>query len=207
MKVRYRIQGQERELDAVAFDDEPIHSNGADQVSRYEWVETTIDELDIVDREAVALKILKRWYKNVVATNASLKDYSRDNDNEEYAAEVQSTADDIIEYAKELLKEGPFGGRDRERVYERVNEDVDTAFNRLDNLDVLRHTNNEDAIDMHGMDVDKKNPVQSIAYWAFYQDVWDAVNEAIDLTKRDLGLDIEEEEPESEGDADDDDDE
>jgi hypothetical protein len=41
---------------------------------------------------------------------------------------------------------------------------------------------------MHGMDLSKENPVQDLAYWAFYEDVMDEVLSRIDLNKPDLGL-------------------
>lgn len=195
MMIRFRHDDdRHRVVDAVFFKGEHDFGRGEEPGARYSIERTSLDDLDDTDREAVAVLVLKRWYKNVVATNESLRDYNRDDGKKEYEAAVRSVADDVVEYAKELLKDGPFGNRDREAVHERFIEEVDVAFNRLEPLDVLRHTDNEDAVYVHGMDVDKADPVKDIAYWAFYQDVQDAVNEEIDVNKRDLGLDLDNEE-------------
>lgn len=204
MMIRFRHEDdRHRVVDAVFFDGEHDIDRGQAQGVRYSYQRSSLDDLDDTDREAVAVLVLKRWYKNVVATNESLRDYNRDEGKKEYKEVVQGVAAYIVEYAKELLKDGPFNDRDRERVDERFNDEIDTALNHLDNLDVLRFTDNEDAVDVHGMDVDKKDPVKDIAYWAFYQDVRDAVNEEIDLNKHDLGLDLDDEEETKENDNDD----
>lgn len=205
MMIRFRHEDdRHRVVDAVFFKGEHDFSRGEEPGVRYSIERTSLDDLDDTEREAVAVITLKRRYKNVVATNESLRGYTRDEGKKEYEATVRSVADDVIEYAKELLKDGPFGYRDREAVYERFTEEIDTAFNRLKPLDVLRFTENENAIiNLRGMPLSKEDPVQDIAYWAFYQDVQDAVNEEIDLSKRDLGLDLDDEEETKENDNDD----
>lgn len=191
MMIRFRHDDdRHRVIDAVFFKGEHDFSRGEKPGVRYSIKRTCLDDLDDSDREAVAVLVLKRWYKNVVATNESLRTFSRDTGKKAYQEAVESTANNVVDYAKDLLMEnGRIGNPDREDIDTRLNEEVDTGLIRLNKFDVLRFTKNENAINDHGMPLSKQDPVQDIAYWAFYQDVLDAVNEEIDLSKSDLGLD------------------
>jgi hypothetical protein len=189
MILRYRLQKTgEKVIDAVFFKGDHDFSRDEEPGVRYTLELTDLDALDNPDREQVAFLILKQWYPHVVATR-DLDGYMRGEGQKKYEAAVYSMADSIVSYAMELLMENRrFTDFEREGVIQRFNEEIDVAFGRLDPLVVLQHTDNEDALTMHGMDLSKENPVQDLAYWAFYEDVMDEVLSRIDLNKPDLGL-------------------
>ncbi len=190
MYIRYRLTDPNaREVDAIFFKGDHDFSRGEEQGVRYTIERANLDDLDNVDREKVAFLILKSWYRHVIATS-DLDGYLRAEGKKQYEAAVRSMGDDVVSYAKTLLLENKrLDDSDHEAITVHFDEQIDVAFNRLEPLDVLRHTDNENALNMHGMPLSKERPVQDLAYWAFYDDVMDEVREQIDLEKPDLGLD------------------